>query len=361
MSTIPLLRVVGFRHPQSDDRGKPTKIAKPMQIRRVYGLGTRRRFAINERLGSAKMVKRPQPMIGRLRWTAAINLITATVITSIILLTIFTPVSAAIGWIAGLLFSLIMIFIHSHYSVQATSNLIGMTTLSEGFCASCVFSLEGLGPEDDGCIVCPECGHSWNALRIVRPHWEPDDESIPIAKDPRLDYRKTMLRMMLMKFSPDDCGRLVRVHNTRLWAAANETRAQHATQDLETVIHELRCLGRVRRWIAFLILTSVVLLGVVFWMIPVLSESVSGGIAIFVFLGIAQSIAFLVLAGSMWANPMSIARTLTSHGMCGSCLNGLGECAANANNMRVCDRCKASWLDDRFPEPRTLQDSYVHE
>lgn len=28
-------------------------------------------------------------------------------------------------------------------------------------CRACAFSLEGLAPEGDGCVVCPECGAAW--------------------------------------------------------------------------------------------------------------------------------------------------------------------------------------------------------
>ncbi len=31
-----------------------------------------------------------------------------------------------------------------------------------GFCGACGFPLEGQPREDDGCVICPECGAAWN-------------------------------------------------------------------------------------------------------------------------------------------------------------------------------------------------------
>jgi hypothetical protein len=33
--------------------------------------------------------------------------------------------------------------------------------VGEGLCPSCTYSIEGLTPEGDGCVVCPECGAAW--------------------------------------------------------------------------------------------------------------------------------------------------------------------------------------------------------
>jgi len=38
--------------------------------------------------------------------------------------------------------------------------------LSAGKCAACAYKLAGLKPEQDGCVVCPECSAAWNATRI---------------------------------------------------------------------------------------------------------------------------------------------------------------------------------------------------
>lgn len=38
--------------------------------------------------------------------------------------------------------------------------------LTQGRCASCGYKLEGLTPEPDNCIVCPECNAAWKHTRV---------------------------------------------------------------------------------------------------------------------------------------------------------------------------------------------------
>ena len=38
--------------------------------------------------------------------------------------------------------------------------------LGSGRCASCAYALAGLAAEEDGCVVCPECGAAWRADRL---------------------------------------------------------------------------------------------------------------------------------------------------------------------------------------------------
>lgn len=41
--------------------------------------------------------------------------------------------------------------------------------LGEGLCPACGYALLGLDPEDDACVVCPECNAAWNHDRIGSP------------------------------------------------------------------------------------------------------------------------------------------------------------------------------------------------
>lgn len=38
--------------------------------------------------------------------------------------------------------------------------------LKRGVCGSCLYRLKGLPVEDDGCVVCPECGAAWRSASI---------------------------------------------------------------------------------------------------------------------------------------------------------------------------------------------------
>ena len=41
------------------------------------------------------------------------------------------------------------------------ANLLARAIGAEGLCAACHYGLEAIPVEDDGCVVCPECGAAW--------------------------------------------------------------------------------------------------------------------------------------------------------------------------------------------------------
>ncbi len=43
-------------------------------------------------------------------------------------------------------------------------------------CLACMADLTGVGPEPDGCTVCPECGAAW---RLAASHLDPPDRATP--------------------------------------------------------------------------------------------------------------------------------------------------------------------------------------
>ncbi|MBT8485216.1 MAG: hypothetical protein EX267_12730 [Acidimicrobiia bacterium] len=45
--------------------------------------------------------------------------------------------------------------------------------LAAGRCPSCTYELAGLTPENDACLVCPECGAAWRSERISPDAGEP--------------------------------------------------------------------------------------------------------------------------------------------------------------------------------------------
>ncbi|CAG1008023.1 hypothetical protein PHYC_03509 [Phycisphaerales bacterium] len=50
---------------------------------------------------------------------------------------------------------------------------VSTVMLADGLCPACSYSFAGLGPAEDGCFECPECGAAWNASRVVRrTHFE---------------------------------------------------------------------------------------------------------------------------------------------------------------------------------------------
>ena len=50
------------------------------------------------------------------------------------------------------------------------SKQIAQLHLDHGLCPSCAYALDGLDPQQDGCVVCPECNAAWNAIRVSTTH-----------------------------------------------------------------------------------------------------------------------------------------------------------------------------------------------
>jgi len=49
----------------------------------------------------------------------------------------------------------------SRFSCVPMLDWLAQQRLARIECGACTFSLAGLGPEPDGCTVCPECGAAW--------------------------------------------------------------------------------------------------------------------------------------------------------------------------------------------------------
>ena len=61
------------------------------------------------------------------------------------------------GWLFfGLLFGL---FLNRYAWKNPQRAVLAMTQV--GLCPSCAYRIDEIGPEPDGCTVCPECGGAW--------------------------------------------------------------------------------------------------------------------------------------------------------------------------------------------------------
>lgn len=52
--------------------------------------------------------------------------------------------------------------------MRRSAPAVATVMLADGLCPGCAYSLAGLGPGEDGCFECPECGAAWKATRVVR-------------------------------------------------------------------------------------------------------------------------------------------------------------------------------------------------
>lgn len=97
-------------------------------------------------------------LIGWILWTAAILPFTplkSTLLGNFILPTITSIVVSTAIW-----------FITLNAVRRSKFHKISSIHLEQGQCAACAYRLDGLTPEADGCVVCPECNAAWKHNRI---------------------------------------------------------------------------------------------------------------------------------------------------------------------------------------------------
>lgn len=56
---------------------------------------------------------------------------------------------------------LLLISTPAYYALRNRVSLRASTAIELGFCGGCGYALRGLVPEQDGCVVCPECQAAW--------------------------------------------------------------------------------------------------------------------------------------------------------------------------------------------------------
>lgn len=354
ISTDPLYRPCGYRKPVVDDRAEKFKPANKIEISQAHERGTHRFFALRRRLNRANMCDRSRQRYACLTASQIITLATVLVCILMIALAIYTPLSGKIVYPTIFLLMIGVAIVQSHFKQIETKYIVAMSALSEGICGSCAFSLEGLITDEYGCVMCPECGHSWNAIRIVRPHWETFADILKNHKqDPRLDLRSGFFYRMYRSWSVDDCGRCVHTPSSRLWILPREVRMQHDPELLKVIKRDLRRLGRAIRVCVTSLGIGGFLIAEYYFVIPEFGTPNGGFVSGSIVMGIGMLLMSIVLLSSLGIRNYKLSRVICSYGCCGSCLNDLRDTPVNANEMRVCDLCRASWLDSRFSERST--------
>lgn len=345
----PLLRICDFAHPSVDDRGEPVRLASRRAFERQFQPKSIRAQRFKLRTTFASKCERPEPRYIGCSLSTLVSLSMLGLILLAAMLIWLTPIESGIVVLATFILFLSTAVVHSHYRHRGTTNIVAMSALAEGLCASCAFSLQGLGPDDDGCLVCPECGHAWDALRIVRPHWEPPPENLIPKRDPRLDLRHNLKLLYVTRFASDDCGRLVRTHTSYLWGLDPSVRAQRPDEDWKRLTRHIRSFGRPMRTLISTLFFMLVIFGLVRWSFPAYWDDIGEFVTSIITLSFPFFAGVFVYAGDGWVRNRRMAHALAQNGLCAGCCNDLTRTPANANAMRVCDRCRSSWLDERFP------------
>ncbi len=145
---------------------------------RVKHLDDRRRPVRLVRFGPARVLS-PAALWGTLRGAAAhratyLSIFVVAMLGSLVALAVkvgplvlavamFSPVSSTLI----VLVSITLVALLAAWSDRG--DRLANDMVRAGRCAGCAYSLEGLGPEPDGCTVCPECGAAWNRAERLAP------------------------------------------------------------------------------------------------------------------------------------------------------------------------------------------------
>ncbi len=149
--------MIGRQHATVDHRGRRVKLLHPHEL--------------NDRGVDPKPFKIPDVgclparsyIWSRLHWSYVVYLAAF-----MLVLFGFMALASRLGlqnsWSVGLSFMAAFMLTYPMYNTIWWRFVMPRHTqqiIDAGYCPLCAFSLEGLAADDDGCVVCPECGAAW--------------------------------------------------------------------------------------------------------------------------------------------------------------------------------------------------------
>jgi len=262
---------------------------------------------------------------------------------------LFAVAGATFGAVPAVIFVLLMIGVLSAVdraiATRRIGSAIGATIAAHGFCASCGYSLRGLQPAEDGCLVCPECGGAWRAGRITRPHWSRPLRAL--APRPGVPLRTIFVRPPVAQ---DDRSMLCRRLDSWLLSVPRTRRRAIGAGRLRRLRAEIR---RSSLWLRATLAALLVIPLV--WLFAHMPPAVTAPESAAMWLG--WSLGLLVLAAALVATLAGELGIRTRH-LVGACVADslCASCAADllgpdAEGFRVCPACGASWSPVYRAEP----------
>lgn len=223
--------------------------------------------------------------------------------------------------------------------------------VENGICAGCGYSLEHLGEQGDGCVVCAECGAAWRAERIRR------FMSPPRGNAEDMGFFRRFFGRRASAYGIVDAGGhyrpIVREHELRAMSATGgdiEHRRRLAQR-------ELRSMGRGRRLLVAG-LAGTLYLFVLVGALRYGGTRISGGTSpsLDTIGAMAMSLLSVIVFGLMFVLvPRALYRggvgrsasrardTLLHLGLCASCAHDMSGCGSESDGSVVCPECGAAW------------------
>lgn len=228
---------------------------------------------------------------------------------------------------------------------QSVARQIADALLSDGLCPACVYNLGGQ-PENKGLVVCPECGASWRATRIVHRHEfvaAPESEAAVVRRWWRQlgnGDRSGPTRIA------DDLSKEHAVVFARLsqpiHSATGERRAR-----LLAARDEIRQHGLVGRVVRACLLLTLAGLATLIALRAGLSPVALNPMGLLFGLCMAGAAVFLpltMLRGATGITAAHIRTAMLRRRLCPSCSGDLGnETEQPAKGLTTCPECGATW------------------
>jgi hypothetical protein len=225
------------------------------------------------------------------------------------------------------------------------------TYVSNGFCGQCGYKLEGLAPERDGCIRCPECGAAWAKERVTWPSWVHG----PLKPPPRASFLKRILSGVPLtreRWTPDDRGALRCVVDSRLYGWGDAAHKRLIESERRELVGQIRRLGRIGRIVLsmpFFLIAATLVVVMAYHLLPPHADMailfIFFPIVIFALGGYALNLGHTFLS---WGKA---ARLICDRGLCPCCAEDLRANPHDGSGLTVCPGCGGSWRIACTPIP----------
>ncbi len=235
------------------------------------------------------------------------------------------------------------------YAVRRARKKVAATMVAEGICGTCGYSLRGLGVQDDGCIVCTECGSAWRASRVTSAYWEESDE-VATRKPGWVLRNVFMVASEVNRTTTDARSRFVLTVDSRLVVLSKQQRETLSPELRKSIIRKLRKIGRIFRVLLALFMMGIAsLFGLIGYVM--LEEEMLIGTIVLWFIG---SVIFLLgvvmqLRGDVFLRAVKVARVMVRQGLCPVCVSRLAGLEQDDDGCVVCLSCGSAWRVDDIP------------
>ena len=342
--------------PPVDDRGRAIKPVQPQRITRV---GDRDADRIDR--DARKVLKKTivEAIRGEQRKIDPVNIAVGLAVVSVWIVLQILAISYLRRFGVGLavVSMAAAVAVITALSARKVGQRIVNTYVSNGFCAQCGYVLQGLTPEHDRCVVCPECAAAWKISRITWPVWKHG----ALAPPPKQGLLWAFLfggTRRRDRWTADDRGALRCCVDPRFgaWRGVTVGRVAQSGPGLappdnwrkrrRALTREIRKSGRIKRWLlaGLVMLPGLGAISIAWaaareprpdWVVL----SVMGVLTV-IFVGGVLAVIF----SSTGVNFRRAATIIVSEGICPCCAFSLDAAPLDEEQFRVCPGCGGSWV-----------------